>query len=96
MSDPVVNYLLRPFKGKINIGYSKGINPYIKSTKKIDKGANKLDTSVSNDKQIITHFLSQCKNLAKKCLVFMVETGAGPKKIFMQVDTIQIEYIHHQ
>ena len=54
----VVNYVLRPFEGKINPGYPKGLKLYLQANKNIDKETDKLDISVSNAKDIIDHFLS--------------------------------------
>ena len=34
---PVVNYLISPFKGKINPGYPQGLKFYLQETKEIDK-----------------------------------------------------------
>ena len=95
MSYPV-NYVLIPFKGSINPGDPQGIKNYLQATNVIDKEADKLDISVSNDKDIIDHFLSLANKYYWGCLAFMVDTGAGAKKIFRYVEQIQISYMHHQ
>ena len=61
MAAPVVNYIISPFDESVNPGYPQGIKNYILETREIDKEADKLDISVSNDKEIIYHFLNIAK-----------------------------------
>ena len=52
-----MNYFLRSFEGIINPGDPQGLKIYLQSTKEIDKESDKINTSVSNTKDIIDHFL---------------------------------------
>ena len=51
-----VDYLLIPFEGNINHGYSTGIKIYLQATKDIDKETDSLYISVSNYKDIVDQF----------------------------------------
>ena len=53
-----VNYMLSPFDGNINHGYSMGLKIYLQEIKEIYKENDKLDISVSNYKDVLYHFLS--------------------------------------
>ena len=53
------------------------IKIYLQATNEIYKGADKLDISVSNAKDIIDHFLSISSKYVWVRLVFMVDTSAG-------------------
>ena len=81
-----MNYVLSPFEGKINPGYPHGLKLYLKSTKEIDKESDKLDISVSNAKDIIYCFLCLAKKYGWVRLAFTVDTGAGAKNIFRQLE----------
>ena len=96
MDAPVVNYVLIPFKGCINLGYPQGIKLYLQATKDIYKEYDKLDISISNAKGIIDHFLSLANKYGRVSLASMVESSADKKNILRQVEQIQISYIHHQ
>ena len=85
-----VNYVLSPFKGNINGKDPQGIKLYLQTTKDIKKEADKLDISVSNAKYVVQIFLSLAKKYFCRRLAFMVETSAGDKNIFCQVENIQI------
>ena len=95
MSVPV-NYLLGPFEGSVDTGYPKGIKINFQATKEIDKDADKLDISVSNSKYIIYNFLSVANKYGWRSLFLMVDTSAGAKNIFWQVEQIHIADIRHQ
>ena len=92
----IANYVLIPFEGIINNVYPQGFKFYIREAKDIDKEYDKLDISVSNAKDIIYNFLSLAIKYGWGCLVFMVETGAGTKNIFRQVEQIHISYMYHK
>ena len=95
MVDPVVNYVLSPFEGKIHPGYPQGIKHYIQAAKEIYKEYEKLDISVSNSKDIMDHFISLAKKNVWGRLVFMVETGTGAKNMFRKIEQIHISDMHH-
>ena len=78
MDDPI-NSVLRPFKGNINPVDPTGFKLYLEIYRKADK----LNTSVSNAKDIIDHLLSLANKYGCGRLEFMVETGAGANNIFM-------------
>ena len=86
----VVNYMLSPFEGNTNPGYTQGLNLYLQATKEIDKETDKLDISVSNTKDIIDNFISLATKHGWGRLSFMVEADAGPNNVFRQV--YQIAY----
>ena len=56
--------MLTPFKVNVTPGEPQGIKLYLEATNEIYLEADKLDNSVSNDKDINDHFLSQSKNMA--------------------------------
>ena len=91
-----MKYVLIPFEGNINPGDPQGLKLYLQASKDIYKESDKLDISVSNEKDIIDHFISLTNKYLWVSLAFMVDTGAGPKKNFLQADQIQIKYMHHQ
>ena len=90
------NYVIIPFEGNIHPGDPQGIKIYRQETKEIEKEAERLDVSVSNDKDIIDHFLSIANKYGWGFLAFMVDTSTDAKTIFRQVDQIQISEMHHQ
>ena len=96
MAEPVMNYVLIPFKGNINTGDPQGIKLYFQATTQIDKESDKLDISVSNAKDIIDHFISLTKKYGWGSLECMAETGAGANNIFRRVEYILVLDMHHQ
>ena len=70
MADPV-NYMLIPFKGNQNPGYSQDIKLYLQETKEIEKESDKLDISVLNATYIIYYFLSQANKYGGGSLALM-------------------------
>ena len=58
MTNPVVNYMLSPFEGNINPENPQGTKLYLQAKKEIDKESEKLDSPVSNTKDIIDNFTS--------------------------------------
>ena len=55
-----------------------------------------MEISVSNVKYNIDHFVSLVKKYGWGRLAFKVDTGAGAKNIFRQIEHNQIEGMHHQ
>ena len=53
-----VNYDLSPFEGNINTREPKGLTFYLQETREIQNASDKIDISVSNDEDIIHHFIS--------------------------------------
>ena len=91
-----VNCVISPFERNINIGYSQGIKIYLQATKYIDKESEKLYIPVSNSKDITYNFLSLDKKYGWGIFSFMVDTVAGNKNIFCQVEQINIADMYHQ
>ena len=89
----VMNYVLRPFKGNINIGYPTELKIYLQETKKIDKETDKLDISVLNAKDIIDQFISLANKHGWGRIAFMVGTDIGSKNIFRVVEQIHLAEI---
>ena len=58
MANPVVNYMLSPFEGNTNTENPQGTKLYLQEKKEIDKESEKLDSPVSNTKDIIDNFTS--------------------------------------
>ena len=94
--DAPVNHFLIPFEGIIHTKDPQGIKFYLQETNDIDKESDKFYIPVSNAKDIIDHFLSLAKKYGWGSLEFMVDTGAGAKKIFQAIEQIQIPYMNHQ
>ena len=92
----VVNNVIRPFDGNINPVYSHGIKLYLQATKQIYKETDGLYISVSNSKYIIDHFPSLDNKYGWRSLSCMLDTGAGAKNIFSQVEQPQISDMHTQ
>ena len=63
ITDPV-KYVLSPFEGNTNPGYPLVLRLYLQEIKEIDKETDKLDTLVSNDKDIIDNFSVQLTKMA--------------------------------
>ena len=64
--DAPINYVISPFKWKINTINTTGLKLYPQATKEIGKESEKLDVLVSNTKGIIDHFI---------CLAFKYGLG---------------------
>ena len=77
-----VNYVISPFEGNINFVNPTGIKLYLWETKEIEKETYKLDISVSNDEDIIYHFLCIANKYGWGILVSVVNTGTGANNIF--------------
>ena len=90
------NYVHIPLEGNINPGGPKELKLYLQATTDIYKEAENLDTSVSNAKDIIDHFLSLYNKYGSGRLALMVDTDEGPMHIFWKVEQIQIADMHHQ
>ena len=88
-----VNYVLSLFQGNINPGYPTGIKLYLRSTKEIYKETDKLDTSVSNSKDIAYYLLSLAKKYVWVCLTLMVGKSSGAKNVFRVVEQVKLEEI---
>ena len=88
-----MNHVLRPFEENINPGDTKALKLYLQATKKIDKETDMIYISVSNTKYIVYHFLSLDNKYIWVRLEFMVNNGAGPKKMSIVVERIIFEEI---
>ena len=66
-------------------GDPTGIKLFLQATKDIDKETDKLDNYVSNDKDIIDHFIGLANKYGWIRLAFMVNTGTGINNIFRVV-----------
>ena len=81
-----MNYVLIPFEGNINPGYTQGLKLYLQATQEIYKEAEKFDISVLNTKDVIDNFLNPANKYGLGRLEFMVDTGAGENIIFRRVE----------
>ena len=88
--------MLIPFEGDINTGDPQGLKIYLQATNKIEKEDYKINTSLSNDKAIIYHFLSISNKYGLLCLVLMLWTGASAKNFFRRVEKTQMSDMNHQ
>ena len=52
-----VNYVLIPFRGKINTGDPQGLNIYLKLTRELKKETEKLNIEFSKSKDIVEHLI---------------------------------------
>ena len=80
-------------KGK-KPGDQQRIKLYLLATRKIDKGSEKLEISVSNVKDIIDLFLSLANNYGRGRIEFMIQTSSSNKRICWKSDQINIMDMH--
>ena len=66
-----VNYVIIPFKGKINPRYSKVLKLYLQAKKEKEKEADKLYITVSNDEYIVYQLLIMANKYGRGRLASM-------------------------
>ena len=91
-----LNHVFIPFEGNVNPGDTMGIKLYLQETKEIDKETDKLDISVSNNKDIIDHFLGIYNKYGWVSLAFIVGTTTGENNIFIIEEYIQLADMQKQ
>ena len=92
----VVKCVLSPFEVNMNTGDPQGLKLYLQAKSQIDKEYDQIYISFLNVKDVVDHFLTLANKYCQRHLIFMLETSAGPKNIFSQVENIQIADRHYQ